>query len=67
MLLSPLLLNFALVYTIRKVQEDQVQPKLNGTHQQLVYADHVNLLEDNIDVIKRNTETLTLVMKLVEK
>jgi hypothetical protein len=32
--------------------------KLNGTHQLLVYADDVNLLEDNIDNIKKNTETL---------
>jgi hypothetical protein len=32
--------------------------KLNGTHQLLAYADDVNLLADNIDTIKRNTETL---------
>jgi hypothetical protein len=32
--------------------------KLNGTHQMLVYADGVNLLGDNIDTIKKNTETL---------
>jgi hypothetical protein len=30
---------------------------LNGTHQLLAYADDVNLLED-IDTIKKNTETL---------
>jgi hypothetical protein len=32
--------------------------KLNGTHQLLVYADDVNLLGDNVDIIKKNTETL---------
>jgi hypothetical protein len=32
--------------------------KLNGTHQLLAYADDVNLLEDNIDTVKRNTGTL---------
>jgi sorting nexin-29 len=33
--------------------------KLNRTHQLLAYADDVNLLGDNIDAIKKNTETLT--------
>jgi hypothetical protein len=32
--------------------------KLNETHQLLAYADDVNLLGDNIDTIKKNTETL---------
>jgi hypothetical protein len=35
-----------------------VGPKLNGTHQLLAYADDVNLLGDNIDTIKKDTETL---------
>jgi hypothetical protein len=32
--------------------------KFNGTHQLLANADDVNLLVDNIDTIKKNTETL---------
>jgi hypothetical protein len=42
---------------IRKVQENQAGLKLNGTYQLLVYADNVNLLEDDIDTIKKSTVT----------
>jgi hypothetical protein len=56
--LSPLFFNFALDYAISKVQENQVGLKLNGTHQLLAYADDVYLVGDNIDIIKKNTETL---------
>jgi hypothetical protein len=47
-----------LEYAIRKVQESQVRLKLNGTHQLLVYADDVNLLGANIDIINKNAGTL---------
>jgi hypothetical protein len=52
------LFNFALEYTIRKVQENQVGLKLNGTHQLIVSVDDVNLWGDNRDSIKKKTETL---------
>jgi hypothetical protein len=40
------------------VEENQVGLKLNRTHQLLAYTDDVNLLGNNIDTIKKNTETL---------
>jgi hypothetical protein len=37
--------------------------ELNGTHQLLVYADGINLLGNNINTIKENTETHLRVSK----
>jgi hypothetical protein len=46
----PLLFDFALLYTIKRVQVNQDGLKLNGTHQLLVYVDDVvtNWLETYI-------------------
>jgi hypothetical protein len=55
---SPLFFKFALEFAIRNVQENQMGPKLNGTHKLLGYAHDVNLLGDSIETIKKNTDTL---------
>jgi hypothetical protein len=34
--------------------------KLNGSHQLLVYADDVNMLEGSINTIKKNSEALVV-------
>jgi hypothetical protein len=60
--LSSLIFNFALEYAIRNVLENQVGVKLNGTQQLLSYADDVNLLGDNTDTIRKNMETVILIL-----
>jgi hypothetical protein len=51
------LLQFASVYAIMKVRKIGWN-KLNGTHQFMTYADDVNLLRDNIDIINKITDIL---------
>jgi hypothetical protein len=62
-----LLFNFSLEYVIRKVQEKQVELKLNGTYQLLIYANDVNLWADNINVIEKSAEALIRCYWLVKK
>jgi hypothetical protein len=53
---------FQLLFRICRYEtpgKTQVGLKLNGTHQLLIYADNINLVGDNIDSIKKITETLT--------
>jgi hypothetical protein len=62
--LSPLL-NSVLQYAIRKVQGNEVSLELNGTHQLLAYAEDINLLGDSMNTIKKNTETLFEVIRML--
>jgi hypothetical protein len=61
--LSPLLLNFALEYAIKRVQVNQVGLKLNGTHPLLAYADDVNILGGSVHTVKENAEALLVATK----
>jgi len=63
--LTPLLLNFALEYAIRRVQVNQDGLKLNGTHQLLVHADHVNILGRSIQITKKNTKAFLVAYKQI--
>jgi hypothetical protein len=56
--LTTMLFSFALEYAIKMAQENHVGLKLSGTRQLLGYADDVNVLEDNVNTIRKNTETL---------
>jgi hypothetical protein len=54
--LLPLFFNFALEYSIRRVQVNQVGLKLNSTHQLLLYAGDINVWNRSIHTVKKITE-----------
>jgi hypothetical protein len=56
--LSPFLFNFALEYAIRRIQDNQERLKFNRAHHLSAHADDVNIVGENIDTIKKNTEAL---------
>jgi hypothetical protein len=56
--LLPLLFNFVLEYAIRRVQVNQKDLMLNGTHQLLDYANDVSIVGGNIDTVQKNTKAL---------
>ena len=58
-----LLFNFALEYTIRRVQVIQDGLKLNGTLQLLAYANDVNILGGSVHTINENAEALVVASK----
>jgi hypothetical protein len=59
----PPLFNFTEEYATRKLQENQVGLKLNGTCQLLTYDDDVYLLGDNIVTVMKNTEIYLMLMR----
>jgi hypothetical protein len=47
-----------LEHAISRVEENQEGLKLSGTHQLLTYVVDVNVVGENIDTIRKNTEAL---------
>jgi hypothetical protein len=56
---------FALEYAIRRFQDNYLGLKLNGMHQLLAYANDVNIVGENTDIIKKKTEAFLDIRKEV--
>jgi hypothetical protein len=54
--LSPFIFSFALEYATRQVQENQGGLEMSGTHQLLVYAEHITILGKNINTFSKNKQ-----------
>ena len=61
--LLPLVVNFAVESTSRRVQVNQGGLKTNGTRQLLIYADVDNILGRSVQTMKKNTELLVVASK----
>jgi len=57
--LLPLLFKFASAYAIRMVQINQEGLKLNGTHQLVVYAADVHILDGNVHTVKKKNRSFS--------
>jgi hypothetical protein len=61
--LKSLLFKYDIDYAIRRVQLNQNDLRLNGTHQLFVYAADVNVLGGRVHSIKKNAKYLVLASK----
>ena len=61
--LSPLLLNFDLEYANRRVQENTMDLELIVKHKLLIYAYDVNILGENLQTVRENTDFLLRINK----
>ena len=61
--LKPLLFNFTLGYSIRRLQVNQDGLKLNAAPQLLVYVDNVNTVGGSVHTMKKNAGALIVASK----